>query len=109
MVERGTDFPMPDKSGMWRHGLSKIETARTAFYLVKYVGKGYQKDLSKFPKGCRLYGSSFRVGGVGMRLLWRNLSGLSGEKNELNNEWIFRGAAVTERYARRVLAGERVV
>jgi hypothetical protein len=60
LVVGGADIPKPDKHGYWTHGMSKIETARTAYYLVSYAGKKYQKDLSKYPKSCRLYGMSIR-------------------------------------------------
>jgi len=60
LVQPGTDIPKPDKRGYWTHGHSKIETARTAFYLATYAGKEYQKDLSRYPKSCRLYAVSIR-------------------------------------------------
>jgi hypothetical protein len=60
VVRPGADIPKPDKKGYWTHGMSKIETARTAFYLATYTGKLYQKDLSKYPKSCRLYAVSIR-------------------------------------------------
>jgi hypothetical protein len=47
---------MPDKSGMWTHGSSKVESARTAFYLLMHAGKKYQKNFSRFPKGIRAFG-----------------------------------------------------
>lgn len=52
-VRRGTHIPSPDSSGMWGHGSSRIETARTPYYIVKYVGKEYQKEL--LPKGARMF------------------------------------------------------
>jgi hypothetical protein len=48
-------IPMPDKSGMWDHGMSRVEKARTAFYLLMHAGKKYQKNFSKFPKGIRTF------------------------------------------------------
>jgi hypothetical protein len=39
---------------MWPHGLSKIQSARSPYYLVSYVGKEYQK-MGKFPKGMRVF------------------------------------------------------
>lgn len=61
LVWRGTKIPLPDKSGMWKHGWSGIHTARTPFYLVKYAGKEAQKDLARYPKGARLYAVSPRL------------------------------------------------
>lgn len=71
LVRPGTNIPMPDKRGYWTHGASNMQTARTAFYLATYAGKKYQKDLSKYPKSCRLYGVSIRPS-----------MGIKGAKNE---------------------------
>lgn len=50
----GAEIPQPDSSGLWPHGLSKIETARKGpWYLVKYTGKAYQKE--RLPKGARMF------------------------------------------------------
>lgn len=54
VVKRGTGIPKPDKSGMWPHGSSRIETARTVFYICTYVGKQHQK-AGPFPKGLRMF------------------------------------------------------
>lgn len=54
IAKKGTRIPLPDKSGMWKHGMSKIETARTVFYICSYLKKSYQK-LGIFPKGLRMY------------------------------------------------------
>lgn len=52
----GERLPMPDKSGMWAYGLSRIERARNAVgYLVKYATKG-ETEVYSLPKGCRLFG-----------------------------------------------------
>lgn len=40
----------------WDKGFTKVEKARSVFYLSKYIGKEYQKDYSKFPKGMRSFG-----------------------------------------------------
>jgi hypothetical protein len=56
VVFKKTDVPMPDKSGMWPYGSSKIETGKSPFYLVAYLKKEYQKDFSKRPKGMRTFG-----------------------------------------------------
>lgn len=57
IAKKGTRIPMPDKSGMWRYGMSKIETAKSVFYICSYLKKQYQKGLgdNKFPKGLRMY------------------------------------------------------
>lgn len=54
-VRRGTLIPRPDTSGMWSHGLTKIETAKSPYYVLKYTGKEAQKDYSKFPPGARSF------------------------------------------------------
>jgi hypothetical protein len=54
VVKSGTNVPMPDKTGMWTHGNTRRETARTHYYIASYVGKEYQK-MGKFPKGLRMY------------------------------------------------------
>jgi hypothetical protein len=50
VVKKGTFIPTPDKPHgkrghvLWPHGMTKIETARSPFYLVKYTGKEHQKE-----------------------------------------------------------------
>lgn len=56
IVKRGTNVPEPDSSGLWKHGSSKRETARTVFYMVTYTSKEYQKNFSEFPCGARCFG-----------------------------------------------------
>lgn len=49
-----TGLPFADLSGLWMHGMSRIEKPRNAVaYLVKYTSKGMDNDL---PKGLRLFG-----------------------------------------------------
>lgn len=52
-VRRGTRVPTPDKSGMWQKGVSRIETAHKVDYIMKYVGKEYQKEM--LPGGARMF------------------------------------------------------
>jgi len=51
-VKRGTRIPRPDDK-LWSHGSSRIETARSAYYIVTYTGKEYQK--SNLPAGARMF------------------------------------------------------
>ena len=53
-VAPNTDVPMPDKSGMWKYGVSRRETAKKGpLYIMTYVGKEHQKiDL---PHGARMF------------------------------------------------------
>lgn len=62
VLAAGTSFPYPDRSGMWEHGSTSVVAARSHHYLVRYVGKAYQKDLARYPRGCRLYAASIRMG-----------------------------------------------
>jgi hypothetical protein len=111
VVRKGTRIPMPDKSGMWSHGWSGTRTARTPYYLVSYVGKERQKDLSRYPKSCRLYSASVRpLSGI-WKDVFRARSGLAkmpytdlddSEKVAVP-KWEFLGASVTEGYAREVI------
>ena len=54
-LEIGYDLPYPDELGLWSYGLTRVEIARTPYYLITYLGKEYQKDFSKFPKGIRVF------------------------------------------------------
>lgn len=54
LVKKGTDIPKPDESGVWPWGMSQIKTAKTAYYLVSYLKKEYQKE-GQFPKGMRMF------------------------------------------------------
>jgi hypothetical protein len=59
LVNRGSDIPCPDRSGWWPHGSSKIETARSHWYIVKYAQKGLflgeDGEWKKYPKGLRIF------------------------------------------------------
>jgi len=56
IVKKGTNIPKPDASGLWKHGTSTRETAKTVYYLVTYLGKEKQKEFSEFPGGARCFG-----------------------------------------------------
>lgn len=65
LLYRGS-VPYPDKSGMWSKGMSNILfKLETVYYICKYVGKEYQKDFSKLPKGARAY--AVYVAGEGLK------------------------------------------
>lgn len=55
MLCLGTDIPYPDDAGLWKWGMTRVEVARTPFYLITYLGKEYQKDFSRYPKGIRVF------------------------------------------------------
>lgn len=54
IVKPGQSLPYPDNAGWWSHGYSRIETAHSPGYVVKYSSKGVSEDQI-FPKGLRLY------------------------------------------------------
>jgi hypothetical protein len=56
IVKKGTNIPKPDSSGLWKHGNSQRETAKTVYYLITYLGKEHQKNFSEFPCGARCFG-----------------------------------------------------
>jgi len=59
VVKKGAKIPMPDKAygqrghKLWAHGMTKIETVKSPYYLVKYTGKEHQKQ--GFYKGMRIF------------------------------------------------------
>lgn len=58
LVTRGSVIPMPDRCGWWPHGLTRIETARSHWYIVKYAQKSlFQNggEWKKYPKGIRIF------------------------------------------------------
>lgn len=52
-VRRGTRVSTPDSSGQWTKGMSKVETARSPFYIATYIGKEHQKEM--LPAGARMF------------------------------------------------------
>lgn len=51
----------PDKEGIWTHGHTKTEKARTPYYLCKYTQKGFGENEStrRFPVGARICSTWF--------------------------------------------------
>lgn len=54
LVRQGTEIPKPDEAGWWKWGSTRIETARSVYYICSYVSKEYQK-MGIFPKGLRMF------------------------------------------------------
>lgn len=50
-VER---LPHFDDLGLWEYGMTRVDRARTPFYIIAYSGKANQKT-GKFPKGLRMF------------------------------------------------------
>jgi hypothetical protein len=110
LAKLGTRIPKPDvvdnntHKAMWSFGWSGIHTARSPWYLLKYAGKERQKDLSRYPKSCRLYSASLRLPGDEVGVVFKVLSGLGGKgKSNYVSDWEYKGSTVTERYAKEVI------
>lgn len=69
LVRAGADVPLPDASGMWPHGSSNVQTARSPWYLKSYTGKESQKR--NLPRGIRAFTVWVRPSAVGRMRLWR--------------------------------------
>jgi hypothetical protein len=69
LVKKGTNIPVPDKCGWWEHGSTRIETARSPYYIVTYTGKKYQK-FGKFPKGMRMFAVWIKPGVITSAAMW---------------------------------------
>lgn len=61
LVKRGTEILKPDDAGWWNYGSTRIETARSPYYICTYTGKEYQKN-GRYPKGARVCGAYIRKG-----------------------------------------------
>lgn len=54
-VRSSLRLPTPDRAGLWPHGMSQVQRARSPVgYLIKYASKGDSE--TRFPKGARLFG-----------------------------------------------------
>jgi len=83
VVKRGAKMPYPDKGGYWLHGLSRVEEARTVYYILKYTGKQYQK-AGEYPKGLRIFAVWLSRDAVGAVQYWSyRLSSLAGWLGEI--------------------------
>ena len=52
----GIKVPKPDRSGMWQHGMSRVEESRAPIgYIANYTSKG--GDEVDLPRGSRIYGA----------------------------------------------------
>jgi len=112
MVPKFTRVPMPDKSGMWKWGSSRVEKAKTAYYLCVYIGKERQKELSRYPKSCRTYAVSYRLPEGRIKAYLDNKRdvdrfeksmGIEKSNNPESSFWEYVGCTVTKGYAEKVL------
>jgi hypothetical protein len=127
--------PIPDKpfklrtrkrfAALWEYGMSNtVFDVRHPFYVCKYVGKEYQKDFEKFPRGAHAWAVWFSDHALKLGLRYQSLSeleqglvnafgwshyrdGLGDLKAELNKEgWQFSGAFVQKDFAKFMAGGE---
>jgi len=69
-LPKGLSLPMPDKSGMWAHGMSQRQVARKGIgYLVKYASKSARPERP-WPVGLRLHGCAGLAAGERVRRSW---------------------------------------
>lgn len=47
-------MPAPDTAGWWVHGSSRVEVARSPFYVMKYTSKGHHNEHD-YPRGARMF------------------------------------------------------
>ena len=132
LVKKGSHIPKPDtpdkenKLPMWKYGSSSICSARSPFYLIKYVGKEHQKDLSRYPKRCRLYGVSVRLPDVKYTKIYRRRAGLENDQTLLKraeawvrksegwdkkpeSDWVHIATAHNEGYLREIVITKEVI
>jgi hypothetical protein len=55
VLSRGFRLPKPDKTGAWVYGSSRVEKARTFYYIAKYTSKGADDDNNRYPRGARIF------------------------------------------------------
>jgi len=112
VIPKNKRMPTPDKSGMWKWGMSKIEVAKTPYYLCVYIGKERQKDLSRYPKSCRTYAVSYRLPESRIKAYLDNKRdvdrfeksmGIGKSNYRKSNVWEYVGCTVTKGYAEKVL------
>jgi hypothetical protein len=87
IVKRGTNIPAPDSSGLWKHGSSRRDTAKTVFYMVTYVGKEHQKNFSEFPCGARCFGIGLFEGLVRKQFRFDRLKTWEQQYYLVNQDW----------------------
>jgi hypothetical protein len=72
-VKPSAYLPIPDKSGLWVHGSSRVSKRKNMenkpFYIAKYVSKLGQK--TEFPKGFRIFGVYIKKGLLSEKELWQ--------------------------------------
>ena len=112
IVKKGILIPYLDTMGLWNKGLTRVEKARTPFYLLKYTGKEYQKDFENYPKGARLFAIwlkgkrdeirykllNYEEKEIVDRAGWDCLKALQ-DMDNYDSGWVLMGTAVTFEYA----------
>jgi hypothetical protein len=121
LVHKGTSIPKPDSTRdfygkvipgavpMWSHGWSGIHTAKTPYYLLKYTGKERQKDLSRYPKSCRLFAVSVRGFSETEKIVFRAVTRIGKRADHKDLGYRFMGSCVTEKYAEVLMPSGAIV
>lgn len=63
-------LPHFDDIGLWPHGMTRVDRARTPFYIITYAGKANQKT-GKFPKGLRMFAVWLSPSAVAEHILYQ--------------------------------------
>lgn len=103
VVPRGTDVPMPDKQGHWKHGSSGVRTWNNVRYFMQYLEK--KNEIESYPKGYRLYGVGFRD--KKLREFYRKY--VQVHKRKSTGDYRYVGSCVTEKYALNVLSKNAII
>ena len=101
LVEKGSDVPYPDESGMWEWGSSNITSAKSPYYLITYLGKEYQKN-GDFPKGIRIFAVWYKKDLLSNTSLWRlrKVSWPKWLREDIESRWWLQGL-----YPKRISGG----
>lgn len=63
-------LPHFDDLGLWSHGMTRVDRARTPFYIITYSGKSAQKT-GRFPKGLRMFAVWLSPAAVAEHILYQ--------------------------------------
>lgn len=103
VVPRGTNVPMPDKQGHWKHGMSERRSWKHVRYFMSYFEK--KNEIESYPKNFRLYGVGFRDKEV--REFYKKYMDVSRKKS--SGQYRYLGSSVTYGYALNVIAKNAII
>jgi hypothetical protein len=85
VVDKRTKVGHVDSLGLWSKGMTQVKNCKAGeYYICAYASKKYQKDFSKFPKGCRLFAVSCKA----YRELLRTDQNTEYKKVQLAEGWL---------------------